>query len=101
MSHNGRQPGKNAPLEDRLAWVMLHGNLTVMDLSRLFDRPYPTVRGWTQGASIRSGQLDAAMVMAQLDKIERRITGRDGLPVPRLHPSARVKYVERLVRERR
>lgn len=100
MTANGKQPGKNASLEDRLAWIMLYGNLTVMDLSRLFDRPYPTVRGWTHGGKIGGAQLDAAFVMAQIEKIERRITGKEGLPVPRLRPSERVRYVEKLARVR-
>jgi hypothetical protein len=77
---------------------MRDGNLTVADLSRLLERPYPTVRGWVQGVAIGGAQLDAAFVLAKLEKLERRIKSRDQLPVPRLHPSKRIQYVDRLRR---
>lgn len=85
-------------VHERLNAVMEAGNLTVADLSRIFERPYPTVRGWVNGAAIGGAALDAAYVIGLLEKLERRIKQKDRLPVPRMPPHKRMEYVERLRR---
>jgi hypothetical protein len=88
---------KNGSLADRLSAIMRDGNLTGADLSRWFERPDPTVRGWISGAHDLGGaQLDAAYVEGQLDKLERMLRKKQGLPVPRLAPSERIKYLREL-----
>ena len=79
---------------DRLQAVMRDGNLTGADLARWLDRPDPTVRCWISGTHELSGaQLDVAYVEAQVGKLERLLRKKVGLPVPRLTPSARIKYL--------
>ena len=76
---------------------MRDGNLTGADLARWFDRPDPTVRGWISGVHALSGaQLDVAFVEAQLDKLERFLKKKQGLPVPRLTPAKRIEHLAKL-----
>ena len=73
---------------------MRDGNLTGADLARWFGRSDPTVRGWISGNHRLSGaQLDVAYIEAQIDKLERLLRKKAGLPVPRMAPSARIKYL--------
>ena len=73
---------------------MRDGNLTGADLARWFDRPDPTVRGWISGSHDLGGaQLDAAYVEAQLNKLERLLKKKQGLPVPRLTPAKRIEHL--------
>lgn len=81
----------------RLQSIMQQGNLTGADLARWFDRPDPTVRGWISGDHVLSGApLDTAFVLAQLDKLERLLKKRNGLPVPRMAPSKRIEHLSQL-----
>ena len=76
---------------------MRDGNLTGADLARWFDRPDPTVRGWISGSHDLGGaQLDAAYVEAQLNKLERLLKKKQGLPVPRLTPAKRIEHLNDL-----
>jgi hypothetical protein len=88
---------KNGNFSHRLQAVMRDGNLTGADLARWFDRPDPTVRGWIGGTHQLGGaQLDVAYVEAQTDKLERLLRKKQGLPVPRLTPGERIKYLKDL-----
>ena len=88
---------KNGAFSTRLQAVMRDGNLTGADLARWFDRPDPTVRGWISGDHDLGGaQLDAAYVEGQLDKLERHLKKKQGLPVPRLTPAKRIEHLARL-----
>ena len=91
-------PPNGQALDRRLARILRDGNLTVADLSRVLERPYPTVRDWVNGTQIGGGALDAALVLAQIGRLEKRILKRDGLPVPRLSRADRIKHVEGLRR---
>ena len=88
---------KNGSLSSRLQTVMRDGNLTGADLARWFDRPDPTVRGWISGDHVLSGaQLDVTFVEAQLDKLERFLKKKQGLPVPRLTSAKRIEHLTKL-----
>lgn len=77
--------------QGRLKAAMRGGNLTVADLARWFDVPYPTIRGWVQdGHEPAGGPLDCAFAKARLDKLERAIRRKENLPLPRLSGAARV-----------
>lgn len=80
----------------RLNACLRDGNLTVADLAVLFDRPYPTVRGWVRGGNIRNAPHDLVYVEGRLAQIEKFIHGGKRLPVPRMSPSERVEYVKDL-----
>jgi len=82
-------------VSDRLSRVLAEGNLTVADLARWFDRPYPTVRGWLNGGEVGGAPLDTAWIMAQLGRLEKMLA-KGRLPVPRLTMQARVEYIENL-----
>lgn len=84
-------------LTERLQACLRDGNLTVADLAVLFDRPYPTVRGWVKGGNIRNASHDLAYVEERLAQIEKFICGGKRLPVPRMSPSERVGYIKDLV----
>jgi hypothetical protein len=76
---------------------MRDGNLTGADLARWFDRSDPTVRGWIKGDHApRGAQLDVAYIEAQLDKLERFLKNKRGLPVPRLAPAKRIEHIQAL-----
>jgi hypothetical protein len=86
---------------ERLQAVMQKGNLTIADLSRWFERPYPTVRGWKDGQFEPGGApLDIAMVLALLTKLEMQIRRKEGFPVPPLTPTARIEYLEKIRRKK-
>ena len=88
---------REAAFSARLQTVMRDGNLTGADLARWFDRPDPTVRGWISGVHALSGaQLDVAFVEGQLDKLERFLKKKQGLPVPRLTPAKRIEHLAKL-----
>jgi hypothetical protein len=87
---------KNGSFAGRLQSIMKDGNLTGADLARWFDRPDPTVRGWIRGYELRGPPLDAAYVEAQLDKLERLLKRKQGLPVPRMAPGKRIEHLNRL-----
>jgi hypothetical protein len=88
---------KNGNFSTRLQAIMRDGNLTGADLARWFDRPDPTVRGWINGSHELGGaQLDIAYVEAQLDKLERLLAKKKGLPVPRMTPGMRIEHMRGL-----
>ena len=83
-----------ASFQARLKNVMATGNLTVADLARWFDRPYPTVNSWVRdGGNVGGATLDTAYVYGRLDKLERMIHKRQGFPVPRLTRQKRIEYL--------
>lgn len=69
-------------ISKRLNNVMAGGNLTIKDLSRWFNRPFATVRGWVRGRDMRAAPQDAEVILERLKLIERRIRKGAGLPVP-------------------
>lgn len=80
----------------RLQRVLRDGNLTVADLARWFDRPYPTVDGWVKkGLMPRGGPRDGEQVLAELDNLERLLR-RKKLPVPAMPAGRRQKWLEQL-----
>lgn len=83
-------------INTRLQAAMQHGNLTIADLARWFERPHPTVRGWVHGTGVGGPPLDVQAVLDRLGHIEVRIKKRKGLPVPQLSPARRAVYVESL-----
>lgn len=83
--------------QQRLQAVMQGGNLTIADLARWFDRPHPTVGFWVRdGKEPGGGPLDAALVLAQLGKLEHLIKKKKGLPIPRLSPQKRIAHMTRI-----
>ena len=88
-------------LADRLEYCLTHGNLTVADLSRWFDRPHPTVRGWIVSEfDPRGGPHDVEYVFIMLDKLEDLIRRGRELPLKRgISRKARIKHIERLRRD--
>ena len=77
---------------------MRDGNLTGADLARWFGRPDPTVRGWISGDHELGGApLDVADIETRLAKLEGLLKKKQGLPVPRLTPSERIKHLARLL----
>lgn len=89
------------PFASRLKCCLSGGNLTVADLSRWFDRPHPTVRGWiSNGFDPRGGPHDVALVHALLDALELMIRKRRGLPIAKgISRAARIAHIERLRRD--
>jgi hypothetical protein len=88
---------ESSSVSERLNRLLTEGNLTLADLARWFDRPYPTVRGWLQGGDVGGAPLDTAWVLAQLKCLEKKM-GK-GLPVPRLSMAERAAYMEKLRKE--
>ena len=81
----------------RLRKCMAHGNLTVADLARWFERPHPTMRSWVeQGVEPAGGPLDAAFAHATLERLEKLIARNSKFPVPRLSPQKRIAYLKEL-----
>ncbi len=88
---------KKGSFTDRLQGIMRDANLTGADLARWFDRHDTTVRGWISGAHDLSGpSLDVAFVLARLDKLEKLLKQKQGLPVPRMAPSRRIEHLRKL-----
>jgi len=81
-------------LKARLDAIMRDGNLTVADLSRWFQRPHPTVRGWTKGGAVGGPPQDRAAIEVGLIKLEEMLKKRRGLPVPQMSPAKRIEYLE-------
>jgi hypothetical protein len=85
----------------RLHSTLSQGNLTVADLSRWFDRPHPTVRGWIKnGFDPRGGPHDVAHVHALLEALETLIRKRRDLPLKRgISRATRIAHIEGLRRD--
>ena len=85
-------------IQARLKKAMHRGNLTVADLARWFDCPYPTVRSWVlNGVRIGGGPRDIEHIDRRLNKLESLIIQNSGkFPVPRMAPSERIKYLRKL-----
>lgn len=80
----------------RLQRVLRDGNLTVADLARWFDRPYPTVDGWVKkGLMPRGGPQDSKQVLIKLGRLETLIK-RKKLPVPVMPSGRRREWLEQL-----
>jgi hypothetical protein len=81
--------------QSRLFICLARGNLRTADLARWFDRSHATVRGWIDdGRKPVGGPGDVDHVHALLDLLETLIRQGRGFPVPRLSPSARIKYLQ-------
>jgi hypothetical protein len=79
----------------RIAAVLRDGGLTVMDLSRWFDRAYPTVRTWQQGREPWGPHGEESRLL--LTVLEKAIAQERGFPVPvKLSPRARKAHIERV-----
>ncbi len=85
-------------ITSRLQEALEKGNLTVADLARWFDRPYPTVKGWVTGGLVGGAPLDLQEVEARLVKLEKAIAKGKHFPVPRMSPSRRIEWLERVER---
>lgn len=83
-------------LAKRLKTCLRDGNLTVADLARWFERPYPTIRGWLNGGAMRGPTQDRWEVLRLLDAIEQRIAKRKGFPVPRLPAVERIRFIAQI-----
>jgi hypothetical protein len=82
---------------ERLAKVLIAGNLTVSDLARWFERPRPTVQDWVNGTEPWGAPLDRARVEQQLQKLEQMIHSRTGFPVPMsISRAERIDYIARV-----
>jgi len=81
-------------IKQRLDAIMRDGNLTVADLARWFERPHPTVRGWTKGGSVGGPPLDRHAIEVALAKLEDMLKKKRGLPVPQMSPAKRIEYLE-------
>lgn len=81
-------------LQQRLDAIMRDGNLTVADLARWFERPHPTVRGWTKGGSVGGPHQDKMAIEKNLSKLENMLKAKKGLPVPQMSPARRIEYLE-------
>lgn len=83
-------------ISQRLQRVLRDGNLTVADLARWFDRPYPTVDGWVKkGLMPRGGPRDGEQVLVELGRLEALIK-RKKLPVPVMPAGRRREWLEQL-----
>lgn len=83
-------------LEARLKALMRDGNLTVADLARWFQRPDPTVRGWSRGVAVGGAPCDKKEISDAVSEMEKLLRKKHGLPVPRLSPTTRIAYLEKL-----
>ena len=82
-----------ATFAQRLQRAQKGGNLTVADLARWFDRPYPTMRCWINGAEPGGGPIDRETVIASMELLEARIKARKGFPLKRMPPKERVRRI--------
>lgn len=85
-----------ATFAQRLQRAQRSGNLTVADLARWFDRPYPTVRCWINGASPGGGPIDQEAVLSALQLLEVRIRTKQGFPLGRMSPKERVAKIMKM-----
>ena len=82
------------PFQQRLKACVRGGNLTVADLARWFDRPYPTVRTWLQdGIAPGGGPIDKEHAESMLGLLETLIKQKRGFPVPRMAPRQRIEHL--------
>lgn len=73
------------------------GNLTIADLSRWFDRPYQTVRYWSnRGSEPGGGPVDQKHAEAMLNLLETLIDKRKGFPMPRLSQQDRIAHLGKI-----
>ena len=87
---------KNAQFSRRLQVLLDQGNMTVADLARWLERPHPTVRGWVLGGNLGGPAMDAAFVLAEVERLEKMIKRKRGLPVPRMSARRRITYMNEL-----
>jgi hypothetical protein len=81
--------------QQRIAAVLRDGGLTVMDLSRWFERAYPTVRTWQEGREPWGPHGEESRAL--LTVLEKLIAAGKVLPVPvKLSPRERRVYIERV-----
>ncbi len=81
----------------RLAACQRDGNLTVADLARWFERPYPTLRSWVEnGIEPGGGPIDKQHAANLLGKLESLVKNKKGFPIPRLPPSERIEHLQRI-----
>lgn len=67
--------------QNRLAWCLQHGCLSVADLHVWFKRAYPTVALWAKKGVAPTGPR-AAPAHEALTRLERAIRDGRGFPVP-------------------
>ena len=85
---------KRKTFQQRLKSCAQVGNLTVADLARWFDRPYPTVRTWCEnGIEPGGGPIDKQHAESMLALLETLVRQKQVLPVPRMAPRDRIKYL--------
>src|ERR1700693_1366438 len=68
-------------IKQRLERTMKVGRMTVSDLSRFFERPYPTVRSWAL-FDVEPHGPDGEEAYRVLDLLERAIENNRRFPVP-------------------
>jgi hypothetical protein len=86
--------------QERIAAVLRDGGMTIMDLSRWFERAYPTVRTWQKGREPWGphGEESRALLVT----LEQLIEAGKVFPVPvKLSPRQRRAYIERVRDESR
>lgn len=68
-------------VQARLRQCMVRGSLSVADLAKWFDRPYPTVRSWvqwdTEPRGPRLGSIETNLLL-----LEKLIKQKRGFPIP-------------------
>ena len=79
--------------QQRLQACERGGNLTVADLARWFDRPYPTMRTWRSGTKPGGGPIDQEHAIQMLGLLELLIKHKRGFPMPRLSPDKRIAHL--------
>lgn len=74
-------------LSERFSAVQQRGNLTISDLRRWFDRPYPTVRSWAVGYCQPTPKPVREAVLRRLEVLEH-LVNFPPFPIPsKLGPS--------------
>jgi hypothetical protein len=85
--------------QERLLGCLKGGNLTVADLARWFNKPHPTVRGWTNGFEPRGTSSDVDFVFTMLTTLETLVRKRFKLPIaPNVRRADRIKQIDELRR---
>ena len=80
--------------QQRLRACERGGNLTVADLARWFDRPYPTVRTWVQnGIEPGGGPIDKEHAESMLGLLETLIKQGRWFPISRMSPRERIEHL--------
>ena len=83
-------------LKTRLQDCLTRGNLRVSDLARWLERPRATVSTWLEGREPSGPAVDMSCIESKLWLLEKLIRSRKGFPVPRLSPTDRISYLERI-----